>query len=351
MAPRARKKDASNSNGEVSGSGERRGKGQSVKSGGRKFVAVFVVGAAIVGLTAFMVSRKPAEQRRAPPPRRGPPARVWAAASAALAERLQENVTCAQRPRDPSSGPGEGACIAPRRESRCARFVVDDWLAEEDAAQLRDMVQYYVDEAWGGGSGPPSILDLQSGTISYNDGFIDLYQLMKFKSLKFPAVHVTTYHKVRKQLRRIVSDLFGISEELLLHDLTFYSHINASKEAQTDHDEYWHPHIDTEQYGTFAYTTLLYLGTEGKDFEGGEFVFEANAGGNGAKAVEKSRNVDDAIQPRFGRLVVFTSDMENTHRVEKVTDGVRITMTSAFTCNTEKAASLGKFPKSSEFMA
>ena len=50
-------------------------------------------------------------------------------------------------------------------------------------------------------------------------------------------------------------------EAALLQDLTFFSHINSSKVAKNIHDEYWHRHIDAEQYGTFAYTTLLYLST------------------------------------------------------------------------------------------
>ena len=77
--------------------------------------------------------------------------------------------------------------------------------------------------------------------------------------------------------------------------MTFFSHINASKTAQTVHDQYWHSHIaagiisvmpaarrllevrqlefmsctkDTEQYGTFAYTVLLYLNTEAQDARG-----------------------------------------------------------------------------------
>lgn len=47
--------------------------------------------------------------------------------------------------------------------------------------------------------------------------------------------------------------------------MSFFSHINSSKTAQTVHDEYWHSHIDTEQYGTFAYTSILYLNTQGQE--------------------------------------------------------------------------------------
>merc|ERR1739847_41134 len=115
--------------------------------------------------------------------------------------------------------------------------------------------------------------------------------------------------------------------------MAFFSHINASKSAQNIHDEYWHKHIDTEQYGTFDYTTILYLGNH-RGFDGGEFVFDGVDGAG-----------DVAVQPRHGRLVVFSSDAENPHHVHKVSRGVRIALTSAFTCNAEKAASIEPFPK------
>merc|ERR550534_2603 len=99
------------------------------------------------------------------------------------------------------------------------------------------------------------------------------------------------------------------------------------------HDEYWHQHTDTEQYGTFEYTALLYLSTLGRDFDGGEFVFDPPAGGAPASAV--------AVEPKFNRLVAFTSDAENPHRVAKVSRGVRIALTAAFTCDAEKAGSIG----------
>merc|ERR1712037_524253 len=96
-------------------------------------------------------------------------------------------------------------------------------------------------------------------------------------------------------------------------DLTFFSHINASKAPKTIHDEYWHEHTDTEQYGTFAFTSLLYLSTAGADFDGGAFVFEGVGDG------EEASGADVDVEPRLGRLVAFTSDAENPHRAARVT--------------------------------
>jgi hypothetical protein len=254
---------------------------------------------------------------------------VWAS-SAPLESRLEANRTCAI-----ASDPGTGDCALPRLSGRCARFVKDNAVPEEKALILRQMVQWLIDEAWGAGSGPPSVVDLHAGSISYKENFVDLYAFMDFKKIEFTEEQVQTYNEVRRIVRKLVSDFFGVPEEALQHDLTFFSHINGSKVAKTLHDEYWHTHIDTEQYGTFAYTSLLYLGTANEDFQGGAFVFEDKPSHN-------------AVEPRFNRLVSFTSDAENTHYADKVTSGVRIALTAAFTCNIDKANSIAPFPRRAE---
>lgn len=264
---------------------------------------------------------------------------LWAVAGEPIGgEYLLQNVSCVQRP-------AQGLCGLPRRSGSCARFVIDDAVPESDAQELRLLVEWLVSEAWGGGSGPPSVVDLHQGSISYKEQFVELAALMDFKSISYAEAQKEAYHAVRRSLRATIARLLGLPEEAILHDMTFFSHINGTKEAKTVHDEYWHLHTDTEQYGTFEYTTLLYLSTQGKDFEGGEFVFEpSDSVGDGRRAV---------VEPRFNRLVVFTSDAENPHRVEKVSKGVRIALTAAFTCDPEKAASIGpgfppKRPESDE---
>mmetsp|Transcript_147207 Transcript_147207/g.256933 ORF Transcript_147207/g.256933 Transcript_147207/m.256933 type:complete len:361 (-) Transcript_147207:33-1115(-) len=263
---------------------------------------------------------------RKPP---SPALSLWAASGSTIAQQLQVNVSCAT-----GSAPMTGACARPRKSDSCARFVIDDAVPAGHALELKKLVDWLIAEAWGGGAGPPSVIDLHQGSISYKEKFVELKALMDFKSLRFTAEQVESYEMVRKGIRSQLAGLFGVAEEALLHDMTFFSHINASKAAKNIHDEYWHLHTDTEQYGTFAYTALLYLSTEHEEFEGGEFIFEGVDAGSSV-----------AVEPRFNRLVVFTSEAENPHRVQKVTKGVRITLTSAFTCIKEKAASIEPFPK------
>lgn len=95
--------------------------------------------------------------------------------------------------------------------------------------------------------------------------------------------------------------------------------------AKTVHDEYWHPHVDKETYESFHYTSLLYLNDFGRDFEGGRFVF-----------IDKN-NVNSTVEPRKGRVSMFTSGKENLHSVEKVTSGTRYALTVSFTCDLQFA--------------
>lgn len=99
--------------------------------------------------------------------------------------------------------------------------------------------------------------------------------------------------------------------------------------AKTMNDEYWHEHVDRDQYGSFAITTLLYLNT--KEEEGSVFTFE---GGN----FEFGGKVPLTVEPRRGRLLLFTSGDEHPHWVAPVTDGTRFALTTAFTCFYSKAA-------------
>lgn len=257
---------------------------------------------------------------------------IWAPANESFLSPLTSNVGCAE------GDHGQGACSEPRRKNGCARFVLDEALQKDDVEELRKMVEWLVDEAWGAGSGPPSVIDLHAKSISYKDKFVDLSAFMEFKQLNFTEKQVSSYVAARNAIRHYLSELFGVPEADLLHDLTFFSHINASKEAQTLHDEYWHEHVDTQQYGTFAYTALLYLSTQRVDFEGGSFVFTST----------EANKEPQYAEPRFGRLVAFTSDAENPHQVEKVTSGVRIALTAAFTCDKTKAASIDAFPSVSK---
>ncbi|XP_034414961.1 urotensin-2 receptor 2 isoform X1 [Cyclopterus lumpus] len=166
-----------------------------------------------------------------------------------------------------------------------------------------------------------SILDLHSGALSMGKQFVNIYRYFGDQiSEVFTQEDFQLYRNVRERIQAIIAETFGLDPTLLyLTKPTFFSRINSTI-AKTQHDEYWHPHIDKVTYGSFDYTSLLYLSDYGSDFTGGRFIF-------------MDENANRTVEPRAGRVSFFSSGTENLHRVEKVEWGTRFAITVSFTCD------------------
>ncbi|KAF3704715.1 2-oxoglutarate and iron-dependent oxygenase domain-containing protein 3 [Channa argus] len=189
---------------------------------------------------------------------------------------------------------------------KCGRAVTDSVVTREEAQILRRLAERGLGLA--GSEGGASILDLHSGALSMGKQFVNIYR------------------DVRGRIQAVIAETFGLDPALLyLTKPTFFSRINSTA-AKTQHDEYWHPHIDKVTYGSFDYTSLLYLSDYGSDFTGGRFIFMDQSGNR-------------TVEPRAGRVSFFSSGSENLHRVEKVSWGTRYAITVSFTCDPAHAIS------------
>ena len=198
----------------------------------------------------------------------------------------------------------------------CGRAVQDQLVEEKDIKTLRGMVERVM--KYGGGSGGATILDLHTGALSYKDKFINIYKVTQQEI--FSEDEIRAYVRVKDKILEAIASTFKIHKSrLYLTKPTFFSRL-TNQTAVTSHDEYWHPHIDKVTYGSFYYTSLLYLTTYGDDFAGGRFVFK-----------DKAENM--TVEPRIGRVSYFTSGRENEHFVEKVESGTRYAITVSFTCD------------------
>ncbi|KAG6801109.1 2-oxoglutarate and iron-dependent oxygenase domain-containing protein 3 [Apis mellifera caucasica] len=207
---------------------------------------------------------------------------------------------------------------------KCGRIVMDKLVLSTESDILLKIAVNGLN--LGGSDGGASILDLHSGALSKGQGFIDIYTLSETKKI-FNSSDFAIYKTIKTKIQHAIAHNFGIpSNKIFLTKPTFFSRM-TNLSAKTIHDEYWHPHIDKETYKSFHYTTLLYLNDFGRDFEGGRFVF-----------IDKN-NVKTVIEPRKGRLSMFTSGSENLHAVEKVQSGIRYALTISFTCNPDAAIS------------
>ena len=88
---------------------------------------------------------------------------------------------------------------------------------------------------------------------------------------------------------------------------------------------YSNAHVDKANIASYDYSALLYLSTGGgADFEGGELAF-------------LDGDAERLVTPRAGRLVAFSSGLENLHQVREVTRGERFVLAMWFTCSAEHA--------------
>ncbi|XP_068622562.1 2-oxoglutarate and iron-dependent oxygenase domain-containing protein 3-like [Battus philenor] len=203
----------------------------------------------------------------------------------------------------------------------CKRFVTDKVISEKESLDLLQVAKKGL--KYGGSSGGASILDLHSGALSKGQYFINIYKEEGMKNL-FSEKDFNSFKVVKEKIKYAIANHFGVlPSKIYLTQPTFFSEFTA-KNAVILHDEYWHPHVDKVTYQSFHYTTLLYFSDYGIDFQGGRFVF-----------VDEKFN--KTVEPRKGRLSIFTSGAENMHYVEKVESGTRYAMTISFTCDQQYA--------------
>lgn len=203
---------------------------------------------------------------------------------------------------------------------KCGRAIMDNVVTLDEATKLVKLAKKGM--KYGKSSGGPTILDLHTGALTYEEKFVNIYKIAEKlgKGGLFAKEDFEVYSKVKNKVHDAISKEFNVEKsKLYLTKPTFFSRMKA-KPAKTIHDEYWHKHVDKKTYGSFYYTSLVYLTDFGKNFTGGRFIF-ADKDGN------------HTVEPRTGRLSFFTSGSENVHYVEKVTKGTRFAITISFTCD------------------
>ncbi|PNI21505.1 OGFOD3 isoform 10, partial [Pan troglodytes] len=86
-------------------------------------------------------------------------------------------------------------------------------------------------------------------------------------------------------------------------------------------DEYWHAHVDKVTYGSFDYTSLLYLSNYLEDFGGGRFVFmeeganktvEPRAGEGFGRPASASKSPACLPSPQKSQSQQFCGKMKNS---------------------------------------
>ncbi|KNC81349.1 hypothetical protein SARC_06323 [Sphaeroforma arctica JP610] len=222
--------------------------------------------------------------------------------------------------------------------TKCGRFLKDNVFNATVIQTMINIIEKGM--VFGGGAGGPSILDLASGAVSHGEQFISIFQAAKQNKQEiFNQKDRETFLHVKNTLKDTIEDHFG-TKNLYLTAPTFFSRI-TDKPAKTANDIYWMPHIDRRTYGSFVYTSLVYLNDQGVDYEGGEFLFierdDVTPGQQRTPTDSPDKYSQSIVQPRAGRMSFFTSGDENEHTVKMVTSGTRYAVTISFTCDEASA--------------
>lgn len=208
----------------------------------------------------------------------------------------------------------------------CGRYFSDFVFNEQEANTLLDIAKKGFQ--YGESSGGASIFDIHNGVVSKGKSFISVKNLLKEQNKELLSKDdVKEFNKIKDKIIDTIKAKFGIADVYLTKPV-FFSKI-TSKQAETLHDEYWHSHIDKDQYEGFHYTTLVYLNNHQKDYMGGRFFW-----------TNEKDNTTLSHEPRKGRLSIFSSGSENRHHVEKVLSGTRYAVTIPFTCNKKLAINI-----------
>ena len=170
----------------------------------------------------------------------------------------------------------------------CSRVLLDPMVAEDECSTLLDLVK-------------------QHAMLPPADGHsFSLYLKLAAASGVLP-VHMRMLRLIERA-RRAVAAEYAVPLVSLSPRQAFLSRVTPETEPQS-------LHADESSVAAFHYSAVLYLSQEGDDFEGGSISF-----GDG-----------QAIAPRRGQGLIFSSGWENQHQVGKVRSGERYSMPVFFT--------------------
>lgn len=200
----------------------------------------------------------------------------------------------------------------------CARFFNDFVFTDAETDMLLKIAQRGF--TYGESDGGASIFEVYSGIVSKGRLFANIHSILRKQNKRFLSdEEIEGFNNVQNKIIQQIESKFDVKGVYLTKPVFFSKITNQS--SLTVHDEYWHTHIDKEQYEGFHYTALVYLNTHQMDYFGGRFVWIDD------------NNITESHEPRKGRLSVFSSGRENKHYVEKVISGTRYALTIPFTCD------------------
>eukprot|EP00966_Prymnesium_polylepis_P044780 1037259-Prymnesium_polylepis.1 len=127
-----------------------------------------------------------------------------------------------------------------------------------------------------------------------------------------------------ERMRRVIAHEYGLPLWALSPVQTFVSCFVGEQEKQGG------LHADESSFSCFHYSCVMYLSTQGDDFEGGSFAFDD------PPAEEGGSRVLTPVPVQSGAAVIFSSGWENMHAVEPLASGTRFAVPTFFCTHAER---------------
>lgn len=122
-------------------------------------------------------------------------------------------------------------------------------------------------------------------------------------------------------LIHLIEERFEANKEFLsLSHPIFISQITNNTPSVLDKN-YFLDNVDQEQFPYSHYTAILFLSDFKKDFTGGRFIFNDQ---------NKTKSI---VEPKIGRVIIYSTGAENTNYIEYIQSGTRYAMTIPLTCD------------------
>lgn len=190
------------------------------------------------------------------------------------------------------------------------------------------------------------------------DTFPELVSLTFNELETMPAKTILMFARLIERVRRTISYEYGVPLKTIL-PLQAYSRKYVAGSTQQGggggEGDFVTLHTDEATHAGYHYSCVLYLSTQGKEFEGGAFVFNDPDPNYKKKSIsvddddedddydepETYLSLEDEIRragrkftpfhPTRGAAVIFSSGWENMHEVERITEGTRYCVPAFFT--------------------
>ena len=146
---------------------------------------------------------------------------------------------------------------------------------------------------------------------------------------------ILLFVRLIERMRRAIAHEYGLPLKSIKPRQTFLSRLSMPEPERQS------LHVDESSFPSFHYSGVLYLSTQGVDFNGGGFAFIDSARDAMHAPLVGAPPAVTELSPRAGMAVTFSSGWENMHQVQPLESGCRHAIPAFFVTEPEESRGAG----------